>query len=65
MTRRSMSLLDVLAPPGNNWLKELSRRRSDLPPGVRIVKFGEGDDEPFDDGERTGSKARRRDKIAA
>jgi hypothetical protein len=31
MTRRAMSLMDVLAPPGNDWLKEISRRRTNLP----------------------------------
>ena len=38
MTQRAMSLMDVLAPPGNDWLRELSRRKSDLPAGVHIVR---------------------------
>ena len=45
MTRRTMSLLDVLAPPGNDWLKEISRRRTNLPKGVHIVRFGDGDED--------------------
>jgi hypothetical protein len=60
MTRRAMSLMDVLVPPGNDWLKELSRRKTDLPPGVHIVRFGDGDDESAMDDESTSAKARRR-----
>ena len=37
MNQRVVSLMDVLAPPGNDWLKEISRRRSDLPAGVHVV----------------------------
>jgi hypothetical protein len=60
MTRRAMSLMDVLVPPGNEWLKELSRRKTDLPPGVHIVRFGDGEDESAMDDESAGAKARRR-----
>ncbi len=49
MTHHAMSLMDVLEPPGNRWLKALSRRRSDLPPGVYIVRFGAADDDATDD----------------
>lgn len=45
MTRRAMSLMDVLVPPGNDWLKELARRKTDLPAGVHIVRFSDNDDE--------------------
>lgn len=65
MTKRAMSLMDVLAPPGNAWLKELSRRRADLPAGVHIVRFGEGDDELAEDREIPGAKGRRKDSITA
>ncbi|MBI5109813.1 MAG: hypothetical protein HZA62_13835 [Rhodocyclales bacterium] len=64
MTRRAMSLMDVLAPPGNDWLKELSRRRSDLPKGVHIVRFGEGDEEPVLDEDRNSSSPRQTAKAA-
>ena len=60
MTRRAMSLMDVLMPPGNDWLKELSRRKTDLPAGVHVVRFGDGDDESATDDESAGAKARRR-----
>lgn len=65
MTRRSMSLLDVLAPPGNSWLKELSRRKSDLPAGVTIVRFGEGDDDIGADDEGKGGRSRQRQPATA
>ena len=45
MTSQSMSLMDVLAPPGNPWLADMARRKNDLPTGVRIVRFSEADDD--------------------
>lgn len=45
MATQSMSLMDILSPPGNPWLAELRRRKSDLPKGVRIVRFSEADDD--------------------
>jgi len=44
MTQHTISLIDVLAPPANRWLKELSRRKANLPVGVRVVRFSDGDD---------------------
>lgn len=44
MSQRSMSLVDILTPPRNNWLRQLARRKSDLPPGVRVVRFSDYDD---------------------
>jgi hypothetical protein len=64
MTQRAMSLMDVLAPPGNDWLKELSRRRSELPKGVHIVRFGEGDEDPVLEEDQGGSKQRQAAKAA-
>jgi hypothetical protein len=57
--------MDVLAPPGNDWLRELSRRRSDLPAGVHIVRFSEADDEQVEDSEAGGAKSRPQKKMAA
>jgi hypothetical protein len=65
MTRRAMSLMDVLAPPGNDWLKELSRRRTELPKGVHIVRFGDNEEDPLLDEDRGGSKQRQSPKQAA
>ena len=50
MTQKALSLMDVLAPPGNRWLVEISRRKTDLPPGVHIVRFGDADDDSLEDG---------------
>jgi hypothetical protein len=55
--------MDVLAPPGNRWLMELSRRKADLPPGVQIVRFNDADDEADGEGEG-GAKPRRQKKSA-
>ena len=65
MTQRAMSLMDVLVPPGNAWLRELSRRKSDLPAGVHIVRFSDSDDEATDDSESGGGKSRHREKMTA
>ena len=65
MNQRAMSLMDVLMPPGNDWLRELSRRKSDLPAGVHIVRFSDADDELTEDSEAVGAKARRREKMTA
>lgn len=46
MSQRSMSLVDILNPPRNNWLRQLARRKSDLPAGVRVVRFSDYDDDP-------------------
>lgn len=65
MNQRAMSLMDVLAPPGNDWLRELSRRKAELPAGVHIVRFGDADDELAEDTEKAGEKAGRREKMTA
>lgn len=66
MTRRAMSLMDVLAPPGNDWLRALSGCKAELPAGVRIVRFcSAADDESSDDDEGAGKPTRRRQQAAA
>lgn len=65
MTRRAMSLMDVLAPPGNDWLRELCRHRTDLPAGVKIVRFGESDDDSVEDDEGAKMKIDHRKRVAA
>lgn len=45
MTSQPLNLLDILTPPPNHWLMAISRRRADLPPGVRVVRFSEESDE--------------------
>ncbi|MBU0752263.1 MAG: hypothetical protein KJ787_13400 [Gammaproteobacteria bacterium] len=62
MTQQAASLIEILSPPGNRWLMELSRRKSDLPEGVRIVRFNDGDDDLLDDVAATQGK--RRPKAA-
>ena len=65
MTQRTLSLMDVLAPPGNRWLEELSRRKADLPAGVQIVRFGDADDDPIEDAEGDEAPASPRKAVAA
>jgi hypothetical protein len=56
-----MSLFDVLAPPENRWLMELSRlsrQKTELPAGVRVVRFGKDDDDPLEDRAELGPQNR-------
>ena len=53
-----MSLIDILEPPANQWLKELSKRKANLPAGVRVVRFSDEESEGADDLERAGAPAR-------
>ncbi len=40
-----MSLVDVLSPPANPWLAGMRKNPEDLPLGVKVVRFGNDDDE--------------------
>jgi hypothetical protein len=45
MKPASPSLMDVLAPPVNPWLRTiLNGKTADLPTGVRLVRFESEDD---------------------
>jgi hypothetical protein len=61
MTQRSMSLVDVLSPPRNNWLRQLARKKSNLPVGVRVVRFSNVDDDDLDSAEAIASVPSRQD----
>ena len=65
MTQKAVRLIDVLAPPGNHWLIELSRRKTDLPAGVHIVRFSDADDDTAEAGEDAGTRAKPRKAKAA
>lgn len=41
MTRQTTSLIEILEPPENRWLKDLSKRKASLPHGVRVVRFSD------------------------
>lgn len=58
------SLMDVLAPPENRWLKELFRRKADLPAGVSVVRFSGADDDAAEDGERADTPSRPQEMAA-
>lgn len=44
MIRPPTSLIDILVPPENHWLRDLSKRKANLPAGVRVIRFGEEED---------------------
>ena len=35
---RSATMGDVLNPPGNPWLRDISAAKVPLPPGVRVIR---------------------------
>jgi len=65
MKHRPMNLMDVLSPPGNDWLKQLAKRKSDLPTGVRIVRFGDGDEDGLRDEAVASSGVQGRHSVSA
>ncbi len=65
MTQRNMSLVDILKPPRNNWLRQLARRKSDLPAGVRVVRFSNYDDDDSEGTEAIASAPARQDRVSA
>ncbi|HZV53679.1 MAG TPA: hypothetical protein VFF82_01965 [Rhodocyclaceae bacterium] len=62
MTHYSMSLVDILTPPRNKWLTQLARRKSNLPAGVRVVRFSTLDDDDLDSPEAITPAPARQDR---
>ncbi len=65
MAQHSITLIDVLTPPVNQWLKELSRRKANLPTGVRVVRFSESDEDGPDQPNLSASNTRSPRKAAS
>lgn len=65
MTPRSMSLVDILKPPRNNWLRQLARRKANLPEGVRVVRFSDYDDDESEVAEAAVAAPPRQDHAVA
>ena len=58
------TLLDILDPPGNPWLKDLQRGKAHLPAGVRLMRHSSGDTDTFESSEDLGEAKRKlRDVI--
>jgi len=65
MTQRSTSLVDILQPPRNNWLRQLARRKSNLPAGVRVVRFSDHEDDDPEVAEAVAAPPARQDQVPA
>ncbi len=65
MKQPGISLVDILTPPRNNWLRQLARRKSDLPAGVRVVRFSNVDDDDLDSAEAITVAPARQDHAPA
>jgi len=57
--------MDILMPPGNDWLRGLSRRKTDLPAGVQLVRFSDADEDLAEDAETARAKGGSQAKMAA
>jgi hypothetical protein len=58
------SLLDILQPPGNQWLESLMQTNKPLPEGVRVVRNEDGELEVFESGSlphRPGNEGEHRE----
>lgn len=68
MNRPAMSLMDIIAPPGNRWLAEISHRKGTPPPCVRVVRFGSEEDESVvgvDEGLPAAKRGGKSKKVVA
>jgi len=45
MSKQRPSLINVLNPPVNPWLEQISRRNAKLPACVHVVRFSDDDSE--------------------
>jgi hypothetical protein len=52
MPAAGTSLLDILDPPLNTWLRELGKRKVPLPAGIRLVRHENGEEDAFERSER-------------
>ena len=43
MSKHRLSLIDILNPPANPWLKAISQGNVNLPAGVRVVRLCDDD----------------------
>jgi len=57
MIQHTLSLIDILTPPANQWLRDLSRCKTNLPAGVRVVRFGDGDDDIYEQQEDAATRS--------
>lgn len=65
MTQPSTSLVEILKPRRNNWLRQLARRKENLPAGVRVVRFSDYDDEDIEEAEPITHPPVRQDQLTA
>ena len=62
MSKQRLSLIDVLNPPVNPWLEEISQRNAKVPAGVRVVRLS--DDDVIDPPNRPLSPRSRRTHVS-
>jgi hypothetical protein len=64
MNHLRTSLVDILQPPRNNWLRNLSRRKSALPANVRVVRFSSYEEDETEIAEPTAAIAIRQNRAS-
>lgn len=48
MPNHSTSLIEILIPPGNPWLRHFVPGKTEMPKGVRVVRHAGSDEDTFD-----------------
>ncbi len=59
MPSTGISLMEILDPPGNPWLRDLTKCKTALPAGIRLLRHAGGEDDTFERNERL-RKAKRK-----
>ena len=52
MPATGISLMDILDPPFNTWLRQLGKGKVSLPAGIRLVRHENGEEDAFERNER-------------
>lgn len=59
MPAKATSLMDILDPPRNAWLRALSAGRIAIPPGIRILHHVQTEEDAFERNERVRTARRK------
>ncbi len=64
VTDRPTRLLDILEPPGNPWLRDLSRGKVKVPAGVRVLRHCEVESAALDRRQARSDAQRKLRRLA-
>jgi len=64
MPAKATSLMDILDPPRNAWLCALSAGHIAIPPGIRILRHAQTEEDAFECNERLRTARRKLHEFA-